>query len=53
MHTLFLAITGGIDARPPKNTIFFCVFFVFFGGEERGLVRGKGWKPKVGGFLPY
>ena len=46
MHTLFLAITGGIDARPAKKPP---VFFVFFGGEERGLARGKGWKPKVGG----
>lgn len=38
MHTLFLAITGGIDARPAKTTIFFVVFFGE--GEGEGFIRG-------------
>lgn len=37
MHTLFLAITGGIDARPAKKTIFF-----FWGGGGEGFSKGEG-----------
>ena len=36
MHTLFLAITGGIDAWPAKNTIF----LLFLGMGRRGVQQG-------------